>query len=264
MIYKRIHPSPQATHWIECYWIVENSDPTPVPQKIIPDGFPEIIFHFADPYRINLQDSWMVQGQSLLAGQITKYFFLENSGRASIFGIKLKPTALTHLFGIQMDLYNDDVANLNTVSCSELMDLEEEVRKQVDHESRVAICDNFFGKFSPSSKIKVDEAVAMIMEAHGAVTVKEISELLGITERQLERLFKKYVGLSPKLYSRIIRLAEIFQLYEKGDQSWASLAYSGGFADQSHFIRNFKAFTGEDPSQYGFDEKNMANFFLKK
>jgi AraC-like DNA-binding protein len=264
MIFKRIHPSPHAIQWVECYWIVENNDPTPVQQKIIPDGFPEIIFHFADPYRINLANGWNVQGHSLLAGQITKYFFLENSGRASILGIKLKPTALTHLFGLQMDRFNDDVVDLSSFSCGALNELEEAVRRQADNESRIAVCEDFFSKFSVADKTKVDEAVSMIMSAQGARPVMEISRRLEISERQLERLFKKYVGLSPKFYSRIIRLGKIFQLYEKGDPGWAALAYEGGYADQSHFIRNFKAFTGQDPSLYGFDEKNMANFFLRK
>ncbi|MEM1408493.1 MAG: helix-turn-helix domain-containing protein [Bacteroidota bacterium] len=42
------------------------------------------------------------------------------------------------------------------------------------------------------------------------------------------------------------------------------IALDSGFFDQSHFIKDFKEFTGEDPSKYLFEEKNMANFFLKK
>ncbi len=50
MIFKRINPSPDLEKIIDCYWIVENDDPTPHRQKIIPDGFCEIIFHYKDPY----------------------------------------------------------------------------------------------------------------------------------------------------------------------------------------------------------------------
>jgi transcriptional regulator GlxA family with amidase domain len=96
------------------------------------------------------------------------------------------------------------------------------------------------------------------------ITVAEITAIAGVGERHLERLFKQYIGLSPKFFTRIIRFSTIFQLIEQQDPSWAGLAYETGYFDQSHFIRNFKAFTGEDPSRYGFDEKNMANFFLKK
>jgi len=80
----------------------------------------------------------------------------------------------------------------------------------------------------------------------------------------LENLFKKWVGLSPKLFARIIRFSYIFQLVQDNNQSWSSLAYEAAYYDQSHFIRNFKSFTGENPADYSFDEENMANFFLKR
>mgnify|MGYP001801732866 CR=1 FL=1 len=83
------------------------------------------------------------------------------------------------------------------------------------------------------------------------------------SQRKLERQFKSHVGLSPKFYARIIRLGHIFELMQQGDQSWSDLVYHSGFYDQSHFIKNFKEFTGEDPSSYGFEAENMANFHLR-
>jgi AraC-like DNA-binding protein len=64
------------------------------------------------------------------------------------------------------------------------------------------------------------------------------------------------------LFARIIRFSYIFQLVQDNHQSWCGLAYEAAFYDQSHFIRNFKDFTGENPADYKFEEKNMANFFL--
>src|ERR1700754_1042334 len=102
MEFRRIEPTGVAARAVECYWTVKDDDPTPVKQKIIPDGFTEIIFHFGDHYRINLNGKWRNQGTRLLAGQISKYFYLENSGKTDILGIKLKPTAITHLYEIPM------------------------------------------------------------------------------------------------------------------------------------------------------------------
>ncbi|MGC4021921.1 MAG: helix-turn-helix domain-containing protein [Cyclobacteriaceae bacterium] len=75
-------------------------------------------------------------------------------------------------------------------------------------------------------------------------------------------MFRTYVGLSPKFYARIIRFNKIFSLIEKNDPQWIDLMNEAGFYDQSHLIRNFKAFTGEDPSAYNFSKKTLANFFL--
>src|SRR5688500_5147267 len=112
MQFNRLDPPEELKHLVECYWIVKSSDSTPSIQKIIPDGFPEIIFHFADPYRIKLTSEWELQQNSLIAGQISKYFFLENSGASDILGIKLKPTALAQLFGTNMFSLKDKVVAL--------------------------------------------------------------------------------------------------------------------------------------------------------
>jgi transcriptional regulator GlxA family with amidase domain len=87
---------------------------------------------------------------------------------------------------------------------------------------------------------------------------------VGLSERSLERYFKQWIGLTPKFYSRIIRFAHIFELVNKDQKNWAEISAQAGFYDQAHFIKNFRAFTGEEPSKYGFKEANMANFFLQK
>ena len=55
-----------------------------------------------------------------------------------------------------------------------------------------------------------------------------------------------------------------FDQIKQGKEPWLDITYDSGYYDQAHFIKNFKEFTGESPSAYGFEEKNMANFFLFK
>lgn len=110
----------------------------------------------------------------------------------------------------------------------------------------------------------VDKAVEIILETHGLMDVRELCQRTSTKERQLERLFKKYVGLSPKFYMRVIRFSYVFKMVNEKKLSGAKLGLEAGFYDQPHFIRNFKAFTGEDPSAYLFDQPTLANFFLRK
>src|SRR5687768_15237460 len=95
MSFERIAARAELSRFIECFWIVDDPDPSPVIQKIIPDGFPEMIFHFGDPYLIKLNTKWTRQSPSLLGGQMTSRFFLKNTGVSSILGIKFKPAALS-------------------------------------------------------------------------------------------------------------------------------------------------------------------------
>jgi AraC-like DNA-binding protein len=247
MEFKRIEPTKDAARAVECYWTIRDHNITPVKQKIIPDGFAEIIFHSGDHYKINLDGKWRKQGTRLLAGQISKYFYLENSGRTEILGIKLKPAAITHLFNVSMKGIVDKVISLDK-------------KIRID----VTSVDEYFNEICQNYPIDhpVDKAVEMIFQKQGMISVSTICAELGVGERYLQQLFAKYVGLSPKFFARIVRFSYVFKVIKENKPDWADVVYEAGYYDQSHFIRNFKAFTGEDPGEYIFAEKTLANFFM--
>ena len=123
MLYDRISPPMSLSGLIDCYWVVESNDLTISRQKIIPDGFPEIIFHYGDPYRINISGKWETQSKQLLAGQIRNHFLLENTGLSGMIGIKLKPHALAGIFFIEMSEYTDEVVDLMSVLSEEFEEI---------------------------------------------------------------------------------------------------------------------------------------------
>jgi len=90
-----------------------------------------------------------------------------------------------------------------------------------------------------------DEAVwraaAEIRESGGTARVGEIAGRSGLSERQFLRRFREGVGLSPKEYSRIIRIRKACAGAVLDEVPWAELAAAGGFADQAHLIREFSA-----------------------
>ena len=265
MNYNRYPPAKELEKLIECYWFVEGDEMESRQEKIIPDGFPELIFHYRDPYRINISGEWQLQSSGLLAGQIRKHFYLENTGASGIVGIKLKPAAVTYLFGIEMDRLADQVVELRKISGQKFQSIETAINAHKSHEEIIEALNSFFlSKQQVEYDDRIEGALALLFGKHGDVRVSDLTSKLAITERQLERLFKKYVGLSPKFYARIIRFSYIFQLMQEGNQSWLDITFQSGYYDQPHFIRDFKAFSGEDPSAYLFDEKSMANFFMKR
>ena len=267
MVFTRIKPSASIKHFIDCYWMVDDEDMTVKIQKIIPDGFPEIIFHYADPYKIQIEKSWALQSNFLLAGQITKYFYLANSGRTGSFGIKFKPAALSQLFNLSMKEYTDKVVSLDHHDHPDLKSIKSILAAGRDYGRIIVQLNSFFEQLIKSLHpvvTAIDNAVNVIFERHGMVSVSELSDACCIGERQLLNLFRRYIGLSPKLYARVIRLSFIFHLVQKNKEKWTSRAYEAAFFDQAHFIKDFKKFTGVNPGKYAFEEKNMANFFLMK
>ncbi len=267
MLYDRIEPELSLSNLIDCYWVIESNDRTPRQQKIVPDGFPEIIFHYRDPYRINLSGVWELQSRKLLSGQIRNHFLLENTGSSGMIGIKFKPAAITQLFGIDMQTYSDEVVDLDYVLEPEFQFISEVLLSPTPYFEKVDTLNQFFTtkkKDDSNNSRLIEQALEVIFNENGVISVSELTSALKIGERKLERLFNKYVGLSPKFYSRLIRFNHIFKLIQKQKLSWSEVAHLSGFYDQSHFISNFQEFTGEEPSTYFFEDENMANFFLKR
>lgn len=267
MIYDRAIPSDPLRDIIDCYWVIENEDTKIDPQKIIPDGYPEIIFHYGDAYRINITGSWETQSKKLLAGQISNHFMLENTGVSGMFGIKFKPHALCRLFGIDMSQFTDRVVDLNTILAEEFSTVDSFILGNNSFTDKTTYMNRFFEELV-SEPDEQDQAVQKIVERiigeNGLISVTELSNSHDIHERKLSRIFNRYIGLSPKFYSRIIRFSYIFSVVREKKMSWGEIAQMTGFFDQSHFIKNFREFTGEEPSKYIFEDKNMANFFMDR
>jgi len=267
MKFERISPKDELKTFVDCYWTVENQDPLPIEQKIIPDGFPEMIFHYGDPYRIKLNGPWEIQSPNLLGGQITNHFFLKNTGISSILGIKFKPAALAQLFDISMHELTNKVIPLHDIQPVDVKTLESSIEGYDNHQQRISAIENFLINKIKEAQVdmRVNKAIDRIFESNGMITVAGLCEFAGASERQLERLFKKFIGLSPKLYARVIQFSYIFQVIQgQKEMNGSELGIASGYYDQSHFIKNFKAFTGEDPSRYFFDQPSLANFFMKK
>ncbi len=268
MIYEHSAPSEVLSRYIKSYWLIDSeADTTSIREKIIPDGYPELIFHYGDPYRVNINGSWEAQGPHLIAGQIKNHFYLENTGKSGMIGVKLMPTALTTLFGLNMSSLTDCVSSLSILLPDFTRSLMQTPFSLERKEQFIQSFENLITEQldKVSTALETTEmAVTEILKSKGNVSISAMCEQIEIGQRQLERQFSRAVGLTPKFYARIIRFAHIFELMKNGDNTWSDLVYASGFFDQSHFIKNFKEFTGEDPSAYGFDANNMANFHMKQ
>ncbi|MEM9546755.1 MAG: helix-turn-helix transcriptional regulator [Bacteroidota bacterium] len=267
MIYEQLEPNPILRQTIKSFWLVDSlDDDKKFIQKIIPDGYPELIFHYKSPFKANISGEWFLQDKDLIAGQIRNHFFLENTGTIGMFGIKFQPWTLKLLFDLNMHPLTDQVIPFHSANLSVLNPLKEIAIGQRSFKSKVEEIEDWFInsldlKLNNESKGQI--ATQYLIDKKGAVSIQDVVNFSGISERSLERYFKNHIGLTPKFYCRILRFANVFKLVQADGFNWTDIAYFAGFYDQSHFIKNFKEFTGEEPSNYGFDAQNMANFFLK-
>jgi AraC-like DNA-binding protein len=94
-------------------------------------------------------------------------------------------------------------------------------------------------------------ATDQMMHDSGNAILSEIQKALKLNERTFQRIFKKYVGITPNQFRRICQFQLSFsQLKEGKFDNLTDVAFGNGFADQSHFIRSFKEFVQLTPKQY--------------
>jgi AraC-like DNA-binding protein len=83
------------------------------------------------------------------------------------------------------------------------------------------------------------------------LTVEHASRVLDVSPRSLQRLFRTHVGVGPKWLIRLYRIKEAAARIEEGDVvQWADLADQLGYADQAHFINDFRRLLGRSPGEY--------------
>ena len=94
------------------------------------------------------------------------------------------------------------------------------------------------------------------------IDVNTLAESACLGYRQFKRVFSNYVGMSPKEYYRVVRFQRaLYLLQNHPGMEFVDLAYSCGFYDPSHLVKDFKEFTGCSPTQYLSSHSPYSTFF---
>lgn len=97
----------------------------------------------------------------------------------------------------------------------------------------------------------VRHASSVIAAAGGAVAIGDLSAAAGVSNTQLAKRFKEFVGFTPKRLARSYRFtATVFAIDFAGPIDWGDVAARAGYFDQAHFGHEFRAFTGLTPTRY--------------
>jgi AraC-like DNA-binding protein len=136
------------------------------------------------------------------------------------------------------------------VARAEVERLGNEVAAQRDHAGRVAVVEGYLlERLAEGADPIAAAAVRAIEAARGAVRIAGLADALGISQDPLEKRFRRAVGASPKQLAQLIRIKHAIALGQRG-ATWSRVAHEAGYADQSHFNREFRAVTGASPTRF--------------
>lgn len=190
--------------------------------------------------------------------------------RAVVTGLRDRPRTLTHSAGSATilamftpagaahfvrepleELFNSTMPLDAEVRQSQLQILEEQLAGASGHLERAKALEHFLlsRMVERESDRIVTMAVACIRESQGRVRIDDLAQRAGLSQSALERRFRREVGTSPKKLATIVRLRNAVRLRMHGS-TLTEAAYGAGYADQSHFIRDFRRFSGSAPDEF--------------
>jgi AraC-like DNA-binding protein len=166
----------------------------------------------------------------------------------------LHPYSAYTLFGVSLKELTDGFIDLNYIQQAKNAGLQEKLMDAESLHQRLELINDFIlhlSRLQKENNARVVLATHCLKQNTEADALLILRNELKISERSLQRFFEEHVGISPKLYKRVCQFNAAFQQLNSHAYSRLSdIAYDHGFADQSHFNRVFKEFTGLTPKEY--------------
>lgn len=250
LLYQEIAPDKRLANYILSYWKFEyhpnTSDgkpPETLDHTVLPDGCVSLVFHY---------NQHVKQRFSVLFGPRMQNYNTQVFPGSVFVGVRFFPGVVDALFGISgAALRNQSIDAGMICSNLNLGKLLESICKNFD---QYELFDEellpFITKFAGKPDERIIRAVSLIVAANGNIKMADIAGKVHLSERQLQRIFREKVGLTPKEFARIrrIRTSLIKMVLENRDLQ--EVIHNAGYFDQAHFIRDFGAIAGTNPTLF--------------
>jgi AraC-like DNA-binding protein len=239
--------------FVDHLWAFEGPTRNPY-KRIFPNGCLELIVNLGGPYDALGEHGVERLPRTSLTGSLTGPLVLRQPPRQHCIAARLRPAGayallappLSEVTGLSVDLHDllgPDAAAL-TDRCAAVADVRAQLRvlaAWLRNRTRRA------RSFAPP----IAWAVAELEATAGTSPIATIRERTGLSKARLSRAFRASVGLTPKVYGRIVRLrGALSALQSDGDLHLAELAVDRRFYDQAHMNAEFRALTGLTPREF--------------
>jgi AraC-like DNA-binding protein len=234
-------PSPPLASFIDHHWIVE-WDLTGRPsekQRALPSPNAHLV---------------VGPGQSALFGIVRGAYCHTLAGSGRVLGLRFRTGGLRPFLDGPVAKLTDRTLPVSVITGLDDASVEHQILGACGNEAMVYAVEALVEHRLPPLDPTIDEVCAIVRRARrdgGPLRVDALADDVGLSLRTLQRLFRDYVGISPKWVIRRYRLQEAAQRLAKGQNvKLADLAAELGYFDQAHLAYDFTRLFGCSPSNY--------------
>jgi len=239
--FSQIHPSKDLEELIESYWTYQNPTNQSKKMTIFPDSFFKIIIEFQGANIIRY----------FLTGLWNKEVEIISPPHSSMYGIKFKILAPEYIFQKEIASLILSYQDLQ-LSFWDIHDIIQGDFQEFVDKIELSITKNRKKKTIQEKKLKLSQ---LLYSMNGDISVKEVSNQINWSNRQINRYLNKYLGVSLKTYLNIQKCHSSYLHISKGE-----FYPSNNYFDQPHFIREIKKHTGKTPKEI---YKNQNDRFIQ-
>jgi len=241
--YQEIAPNQSLQEFIYCYWQLKTEKPlsNQFNYRVVADGCIDIFLELTNPK------------ESFVMGFCKNYTEFPLQNTFNYIGIRFLPTMFPQIFNFNASELSNRFENLNNIELETSEFIATEINESQNLKDIKIIFDEYFQHKISYANFTTDKrlytAIQIILENFGVVNIKTDLNT-GVSPRQLQRLFKYYIGDTAKTFSKVVQFQNILRA-KPSNQSLKSnkLFYDIGYYDQAHFIKDFKNFYGVTPSK---------------
>lgn len=251
-MYKVIPPHPLLAGYVDAYWVSSVTQHSQ--QRILPDTCADIIFNISEDNIAVASGELIAPSTAFVVGTMTIFKNSMMSANTRMLGIRFRPAGLNAFTGLPLQLITDGWLSLKEITAGWQDMLEPLLTKANSLSAKINCLEKFLLQRLPAANInlqKIQHSVLLIQQSQGKVSLASLAGSAFMSTRNFERCFLQTVGVSPKTFTRIVRFMEIKQQLKSQPYSHLlSLALDNGFYDHAHLTREFRAFSGESPTEY--------------
>lgn len=251
-------PRKELRPYVRYYWVLESDEPFSI--LTFPIGCPQMIFHRRTPLFIPELSSR--QNKFTLSGQVNFPAHIATDGDTDMIVAVFYP----HTIGMFIDtppsaFYNQEISGYD-VGNKQLNLLADRIFDCTDSETAISLIEAWLTtRIIPSLNIeRIGTSLSALLRSP-STSVENLAGIACLGKKQFGRLFREYVGMKPKEYGCIARFQRALRMMQLGSRDYADIAYANGYSDQSHFIRDFRQFSGMTPKHLAEYQKPYSDLF---
>ena len=224
-------------------------------EHVIPTGGMHVVFRlFDDPLRL-FDDQHDREGRTVgtmvVGGARARFYIRDVSKPLSSVGAMLRPGAAEVLFGVHADELSEAHTALEDLWGPRAVSMRDQLGELSSPEERLDALERMLADRLPTVRGLHPAVAQALQEFRATKAVRDVVRESGYSHRQFITLFSRAVGLTPKMYCRVLRFQLVLRRAGTGGlSSLIDVAMASGYSDQSHFNREFREFTGITPTEY--------------